>query len=74
MNFVVAIFSDLFVYMLSIGLQAQNRNICQSSFYVEREIRDKQSKSKSVAINFMIIDMVFVLGLHKTGLFLFANE
>ena len=46
MNFVVTVFSDLFVYILSIGLQVQNKSICQSSFYVEREIRDKQSKSK----------------------------
>ena len=41
--------SDLFVYILSIGLQVQNKSICQSSFYVEREICDKQSKSKTDA-------------------------
>ena len=47
--FVVTVFSDLCVYtVLSIGLQVQNRSICQSSFYVERKIRDKQSKSKTV--------------------------
>ena len=33
--------------MLCIGLQIQNRDICHSNFYVEREIRDKQSKSKT---------------------------
>ena len=48
MYFVVTVFSNLFVYILSIGLQVQNKSICQSSFYVEREIRDKQSKSKTV--------------------------
>ena len=47
MYFVVTVFSNLFVYILSIGLQVQNRSICQSSFYVEREICDKQSKSKT---------------------------
>ena len=48
MNFVVTVFNDLFVYILFIGLQVQNKSICQSSFYVERKIRDKQSKSKTV--------------------------
>ena len=48
MNFVVTVFNDLFVYILFIGLQVQNKSICQSSFYVGRKIRDKQSKSKTV--------------------------
>ena len=52
MYFVVTVFSNLFVYILFIGLQVQNKvqnkSICQSSFYVERKIRDKQSKSKTL--------------------------
>ena len=50
MCFVVTVFSNLFVYtrILFIGLQVQNKSICQSSFYVGREIRDKQSKTKTL--------------------------
>ena len=36
--------------MLCIGLQVQNRSICQSSFNVE--IRDKQSKPKTGLFNY----------------------
>ena len=43
------------MYILFIGLQVQNKSICQSSFYVGREIRDKQSKSKTLPLNFLTL-------------------
>ena len=42
----MAAFLNSYLYILSIGLQVQNRSICQSNFNVEREILDKQSTFK----------------------------